>query len=432
MPWPAKRAGSTSARLVAELVEPERVGQPPRRVDRHDRDASRRARPGPSRARPTSSSCRRRPSPAQIDDPLAVERAGSIASRRASSRVEPRERIAATSAAGDVRHRRRSARSTPRRSRAQLRALRPRARVHGQRGAHRGELAVARCSAAASSAAVRRSRRSAVDDDEREVAARWPARSASRSASVSLTGISSGGVTATIAVRVGSASIASMMRPWRAIGPTPRRVGERLRGAASTATPCPVAGASTITRSYGSRARRAALVLRELPDLADGQQLAHAGRRRGEVGERAARDEQLGQRARAAGRRGTPPCAVLRVDRDVVQRRRRASTSRRTAGCRRARASRRRAPRPRRRSCAARGGRGDAERRRHRRLADAALAGHDEQPWSKQRSRAAAQSLPVPVVHGLDAERQPAQRRRTPQLRRPRDRSTASAGSRWP
>jgi hypothetical protein len=48
----------------------------------------------------------------------------------------------------------------------------------------------------------------------------------------------------------------------------------------------------------GLGAGRAAVVLRELPHLAYGQQLAHARRGGGEVAEGAARPEQLGQRGR--------------------------------------------------------------------------------------------------------------------------------------
>ena len=49
--------------------------------------------------------------------------------------------------------------------------------------------------------------------------------------------------------------------------------------------PWPVAGASTITTSYFGALLDAAVELRQLPDLADGHQLAKARRRSGEVGE---------------------------------------------------------------------------------------------------------------------------------------------------
>ena len=50
------------------------------------------------------------------------------------------------------------------------------------------------------------------------------------------------------AVREGSLSVAWMIDAWRATGPV-CAAPANARGALSTATPCPVAGASTMTRS---------------------------------------------------------------------------------------------------------------------------------------------------------------------------------------
>ncbi len=77
------------------------------------------------------------------------------------------------------------------------------------------------------------------------------ARSEVRSSPVSVTASSSALATATTAVSSGSDSVASIFLPWRATGPLPAAAAN-VRGAVSTATPCPVAGASTTTRSYGS------------------------------------------------------------------------------------------------------------------------------------------------------------------------------------
>ena len=73
-------------------------------------------------------------------------------------------------------------------------------------------------------------------------------RSASCSASVSVTASSSARATATTAVTSGSLSVAWMIDAWRATGPV-CAAPANARGALSTATPCPVAGASTMTRS---------------------------------------------------------------------------------------------------------------------------------------------------------------------------------------
>ena len=58
-------------------------------------------------------------------------------------------------------------------------------------------------------------------------------------------------------------------------------------------SPCPVAGASTITRSYLDAPLHAAVELGQLPDLPDRDQLAQPGSGRGEVGEDAVLEHQV-------------------------------------------------------------------------------------------------------------------------------------------
>ena len=120
--------------------------------------------------------------------------------------------------------------------------------------------------------------------------------------------------------------------------PDPGHLAERARRAQDGEA---VAGRGGVEDRRGRTARspRAPLVLGELPHLADREQLAHAGRGGGEVGERAARGQHVGQRARGQlVDAGTPPS-------------RPAGRSRRGAGPRRAPP---RARRPRRRAHGAR------------------------------------------------------------------------------
>ena len=67
-----------------------------------------------------------------------------------------------------------------------------------------------------------------------------------------MTGVSSGVATATIAVCAGSRSVSTTSRACEAIGPT-RAISANVLGVRSSARPWPDAGASTITRSYGDR-----------------------------------------------------------------------------------------------------------------------------------------------------------------------------------
>ena len=111
----------------------------------------------------------------------------------------------------------------------------------------------------------------------------------------------------------------------------------------------------------GVGAGRAAVLLGELPDLADGQQLAQPRRRGGEVAEGAAGEPAGRPAPPGAGRRGTPPSPPRGRSRCGAGR---APARPRACPCRRARARRRRAARPRRRSSAARAARPRARARR--------------------------------------------------------------------
>jgi len=127
------------------------------------------------------------------------------------------------------------------------------------------------------------------------------------------------------------------------------------------------------------------LGLGELPQLADGQQLAHARRRGGEQAEHAAALEDVDERA---GRKLVAQVLlerVLRVDRDVKQAARKLHLMKRLRALAIEAAG----------HVAAAGDLGDdralartrchqPERRRDRRLADAALARDDEQPLGEQ------------------------------------------------
>ena len=52
-------------------------------------------------------------------------------------------------------------------------------------------------------------------------------------------------------VNSGSAIVVAILEPWRAIGPT-IAISENVFGVRRSPTPCPVAGASTTTKSYGA------------------------------------------------------------------------------------------------------------------------------------------------------------------------------------
>ena len=201
----------------------------------------------PSAARPMASAADvvvlpTPPEPAQTTMRLPARRAltatrSSSRARRAMPRRRRRRTRTAASRPGRAR-RGAGARSWARWARARACAWRA-ARTSGPSGAAVERAHVGGAEALGEHAvARRRGRRSRPTSS----------RSASCRASVSLTGISSGRATATTPVRSGSETIASIVRPWRAMRPT-RAASANVRGALSTATPWPVAGASRTTRS---------------------------------------------------------------------------------------------------------------------------------------------------------------------------------------
>ena len=122
-------------------------------------------------------------------------------------------------------------------------------------------------------------------------------RSSARSNStVSFTGISSGSAAVEHAGVRRVAQERSIRSAWRPTGPT-RAMLANVLGARSIASPCPVAGASTIARSNAAPPVRA-LELREVPDLPDRHELGEPGRRGREVLEQAAAAEHARERAR--------------------------------------------------------------------------------------------------------------------------------------
>src|SRR4051794_2708607 len=231
------------ARLVAQLGKPERVRQALGGIDRHDRDAQARRREAHrqrGRGRRLADAAR----PRADHDALALQARSHTArsSARTSGSIAAASSIGAEtngSVTTGARARRRSRASWARCARARACAVRA-ARTGGDGGAVRS---------ARTSAASKRS-------GSRPLATTRPTptptvpRSDASSASVSFTGISSGRATATTPVCAGSDSIASMIRPCRAMRPI-TAASANVRGAERTATPCPVAGASNTTRSYG-------------------------------------------------------------------------------------------------------------------------------------------------------------------------------------
>ena len=163
-----------------------------------------------------------------------------------------------------------------------------------------------------------------------------------------------------------------------------RRAGERARRAEHRDA-VPGGGRVDDHEVVGRRARGAAVELRELPELADGEQLAQPRRRRREEPEQAAAAQQPGGGATAAGRAGTPP--------SPARGRRRRGTGRARLGLRRAVAGVRcvehpgdiGAPRDLGHHGPAPAARGlQPDRRRDRRLAHAALPGDDDEAVGEQ------------------------------------------------
>ena len=229
MPWPAKRAGvdERAARCRARSSPSASASRRAGSIVTTATRAARRPR-APSRSRPRSSSCRRRPSPAQIttrlpSQPRALTRARSSGPARARSIAARVELAAETGTAAS-----RPAPRAPRRSRASW-ARCARARGVARRAPRAPAATAARASSAPRVGGVKRVRQHAVDDDAGDASGRPRRRSASASASVSLTGISSGRATATTPVCAGSDSIASMIRALARDAAHARRVGERAR-----------------------------------------------------------------------------------------------------------------------------------------------------------------------------------------------------------
>ena len=109
--------------------------------------------------------------------------------------------------------------------------------------------------------------------------------------------------------------------PGSGSGPT-RAMPAKVRGVCRKPMPCPVAGASTITRSYSRRLLHLAVVLGQLPDLADRDQLLQPGGGGGEVVEDPRADQQVAHRAH------------LELEQQVLAHATRRGRSRSPRGCR--------------------------------------------------------------------------------------------------
>ena len=272
----------------------------------------------------------------------------------------------------------------PRRAVRAARAGAARARVAASARATAGQRGDAP-RAAAPRRAVKRSGVKRVDDDrvelERPGSSRSDARSAPRLGDRELLGARDGDDRGLL--RVGERRVDR--RALARDRPAARRGGERARRAEHRDA-VPGRGRVDDDEVVGVGARRAAVELGELPELADGQQLAHARRRGGEQAEDAAAGEDA---RRAAARQLVAQVLlerVLGVDRDVKQAGRELDLLERLAGRRRVERARDvAAARDLGDDRALARARGDEpERRRDRRLADAALAGDDEQAVVEQ------------------------------------------------
>src|SRR5262249_25850223 len=243
-PRAAKVPGREQRVHVAQLLEPERARKPARGIYGHHRHA-----PALGRESQRDSGGRRRlahPSGSGADpDPLARHARGDA--HGASSSESPSSAAGASVESnrnGSVRS------ATPFRS---LRSLAIWVRWW------RAQAAANSAACWAEDAGARRSVRSSRPEKRCGTTALTTTRARSRptcsrtwarSSSVSLTGISSAVDTATTAVWRGSSTKLAISPPWRAIGPT-RATEANVLGARSIASPCPVAGASSTTKSYG-------------------------------------------------------------------------------------------------------------------------------------------------------------------------------------
>ena len=223
-------------------------------------------------------------------------------SRRSSSAREPLELLGGRARA------RTGAAGRPPAPRARVAGGRPwarsaRARRCSESAARGGRAGLGRpavrasASSARASAAVNRCGEHAVQHDRVELHAQLRAEAAPRARSSRSPASPPAAPRATTPVDVRVAhELVDDAAPGGGSGPPgPRR--RRSRGARSMASPWPVAGASTMARSYTAPVG-APLELRQVPDLAHRHQLGEAGRRRGQVLEDAAAAEHAGQRAR--------------------------------------------------------------------------------------------------------------------------------------
>ena len=238
MPWPARRLGSTRWGSLPSSSTPSALAS--RRAGSMVTTATR----APCAARPMASAADvvvlpTPPEPAQTMMRLSRRRAFTACLPARRARVASRSPSSKTcgSVVTVARARRRRRRSCARWAPARAWAWRA-ARTSGPSGA---------ASSARTSVGVKRWGSMPLQITS-STSTPTPSRSVSCSASVSLTGISSGRATTITPVRLGSQTIASIVRPWRAMRPM-RAVCAKVRGALRTATPWPVAGASRMTRS---------------------------------------------------------------------------------------------------------------------------------------------------------------------------------------
>ena len=242
MPWPAQPLGVDEVRLVAELVDAERVGQPAGGIDGDDGDA--RALGGQAhgqrrRRRRLADAARARAD----DDALVAQARPHSAPSSSRARAASRSVLARSTSGSVVTGGARPAAQ----ARAAARAAR-RARAWAWRAARTSGPSGAAASRRASAALKR------WGSMPLQTTSSTSSPSSSRSASCSVERLVDRHLLGPRPRRRrrsarGSQSIASIVRPWRAIRPDARASGRRSRGALSTATPWPVAGASRTTRS---------------------------------------------------------------------------------------------------------------------------------------------------------------------------------------
>ena len=197
--------------------------------------------------------------------------------------------------------------------------------AHGARAAAPREPAPFACSSP--SEAVAQQRRLAVGEELRVEAVhedpgqlRCPSslRRLRCRSSVSLTGISSGHATAQMAVSSGSVMNSWIASAWRLIGPDAGDVAEGLRGAQD---PEPVAGGGRVDDHdvVLGRLLHPPVELRQLPHLADRDQLAQPRRGGGEVGEDPVLEQHVVERLHLDLQQQVLLQRALRIDREAVQ-----------------------------------------------------------------------------------------------------------------